>query len=68
MPAGVHLKPARTFRPDSLELYEKAKDAVADVDSTLNAHINAFLRWLVGETDELPERPSPQGGGVPPNG
>jgi hypothetical protein len=60
MPAGVHLKPARTFRPDSLELYERAKDAVADVDSTLNAHINAFLRWLVGETDELPERPTAQ--------
>ena len=67
MPAGVHLKPARTFRPDSLELYEKAKDAVAGVDSTLNAHINAFLRWLVGGTDELPERPSRQGG-APPNG
>jgi hypothetical protein len=62
MPAGVHLKPARTFRPDSVELYEKAKHAVADVDSTLNAHINAFLRWLVGETDELPERPSPRDG------
>ncbi|MFF0777067.1 hypothetical protein [Streptomyces sp. NPDC003720] len=60
MPAGVHLKPARTFRPDSVELYEQAKDAVAQVDSTLNAHINAFLRWLVGETDELPERPAAQ--------
>lgn len=64
MPAGIHLKPARTFRPDSTELYEKAKDAVAEVDSTMNEHINAFLRWLVGETDELPQRPGKGQGSV----
>ena len=58
MPAGIHLKPARTFRPDSPELYERAKDAVAEVGSTMNEHINAFLRWLTHETDELPERPA----------
>ncbi|MFE7233948.1 hypothetical protein ACFVAF_25425 [Streptomyces sp. NPDC057596] len=57
MPAGIHLKTARTFRPDSPELYERAKDAVAEVDSTINQHINAFLRWLTHETDELPARP-----------
>lgn len=57
MPAGIHLKPARTYRPDSIELHERAKVAVAEVDSNLNLHINAFLRWLVGETDELPPRP-----------
>lgn len=62
MPAGIHLKPARTFRPDSTELYEQAKAAVAEVDSTMNEHINAFLRWLIGETDELPARPSPRDG------
>ncbi|MFZ4150489.1 hypothetical protein [Streptomyces pseudogriseolus] len=58
MPAGVHLKTARTFRPDSPELYEKAKEAVSEVGSTMNEHINAFLRWLTHETDELPERPT----------
>ena len=58
MPAGIHLKTARTFRPDSLELYERAKDAVGEVGSTMNDHINAFLRWLTHETDELPERPA----------
>jgi hypothetical protein len=58
MPAGIHLKPARTFRPDSPELYDRAKAAVGEVGSTMNEHINAFLRWLTHETDELPERPA----------
>jgi hypothetical protein len=58
MPAGIHLKPARTFRPDSAELYDRAKAAVGEVGSTMNEHINAFLRWLTHETDELPERPA----------
>ncbi|MDT0608830.1 hypothetical protein [Streptomyces lancefieldiae] len=57
MPAGIHLKTARTFRPDSPELYEKAKAAVGEVGSTMNDHINGFLRWLAHETDELPARP-----------
>jgi hypothetical protein len=57
MPAGIHLKRARTYRPDP-ELYERAQDAVKAVDSTMNDHINAFLRWLVRDTDELPERPA----------
>jgi hypothetical protein len=56
MPAGTHLKRARTYRPDP-DLYERAKVAVAEVDSTMNDHINAFLRWLTHETDELPRRP-----------
>lgn len=57
MPAGIHLKRARTYRPDP-ELYERAQAAVQKVDSTMNDHINAFLRWLVRDTDELPERPA----------
>lgn len=57
MPAGIHLKRARTYRPDP-ELYEQAKIAVAEVGSDMNSHINAFLRWLVHDTDELPERPA----------
>uniref|UniRef100_UPI003F4912F6 hypothetical protein n=1 Tax=Nocardia suismassiliense TaxID=2077092 RepID=UPI003F4912F6 len=35
---------------------ERAKAAVAQVDSNLNAHVVAFMRWLVHETDELPSR------------
>ncbi|MFD9256952.1 hypothetical protein [Streptomyces sp. NPDC059538] len=57
MPAGVHRIRARTFRPEP-QLYEQAKAAVAEVDSDMNAHINAFLRWLIRETDELPPRPA----------
>jgi hypothetical protein len=56
MPAGIHLKRARTYRPDP-EVYERAKAAVDGVGSTMNDHINGFLRWLTHETDELPERP-----------
>ncbi|MFD9464338.1 hypothetical protein [Streptomyces sp. NPDC060027] len=56
MPAGIHLKRARTYRPDP-EVYERAKTAVDEVGSTMNDHINGFLRWLTHETDELPERP-----------
>jgi hypothetical protein len=56
MPAGVHLRTARTFRPDP-DVYERAKEAVKAVDSDMNTHINAFLLWLVHDTDELPERP-----------
>jgi hypothetical protein len=56
MPAGIHLKRARTYRPDP-DLYERAKAAVAEVDSTMNDHICDFLRWLTHDTDELPPRP-----------
>ncbi|MCX4099250.1 hypothetical protein [Nocardia sp. alder85J] len=38
--------------------HERAKAAVAEVDSNLNAHVVAFMRWLVHETDELPTRPA----------
>jgi len=51
-----HRYPAITPRPDP-ELRERAKQAVAEVDSTLNGHVIAFLRWLVRDTDELPPRP-----------
>lgn len=57
MPHGVHKNPARTFRPEP-ELYERAKAAVAAVDSDMNGHLVAFLRWLTRETDELPARPA----------
>lgn len=51
-----HRYPAITPRP-APELHERAKIAVAEMDSTLNAHIIGFLRWLVGDTDTLPARP-----------
>lgn len=51
-----HRNPAITPRPDP-ELKRRAQKAVAEVDSNLNAHIIGFLRWLVGDTDELPKRP-----------
>lgn len=51
-----HRFPAITPRPDP-ELKRRAQIAVAQVDSDLNAHVIAFLRWLVHDTDELPARP-----------
>ncbi|WP_186818752.1 hypothetical protein [Nocardia ninae] len=52
-----HRFPVMTVRPDP-DLHERAKVAVADVGSNLNAHVVAFLRWLVHDTDQLPPRPS----------
>lgn len=53
-----HLNPARVYRPDP-ELYERAQLAVQKVGSNMNAHVVEFLRWLAGDTDELPSRPTP---------
>jgi hypothetical protein len=53
-----HRYRAITPRPPD-ELRERAQAAVAEVGSDLNAHVIAFLRWLVGDTDELPARPDP---------
>ncbi|WP_327679531.1 hypothetical protein [Kitasatospora sp. NBC_00458] len=53
---SVHKFPAKTFRPEP-ELYDKAKAAVAEVGSDMNAHLVSFLRWLTHETDQLPARP-----------
>ncbi|MFH9467319.1 hypothetical protein ACH4LT_08505 [Streptomyces clavifer] len=52
-----HKNPAVVCRPTP-ELHRRAKTAVTEVDSDMNAHIIAFLHWLVGDTDELPSRPS----------
>jgi len=52
-----HKYPAVVCRP-APELHERAKWAVAEVGSDMNTHIVEFLRWLVGDTDELPPRPS----------
>ncbi len=52
-----HRNPAAVYRPDP-ELHQRAKTAVADVGSDMNAHIIGFLRWLVGDTNDLPARPA----------
>ncbi|MFC9999651.1 hypothetical protein [Nocardia sp. NPDC127526] len=52
-----HLNRARVYRPDDV-LYERAQAAASDVGSNMNAHIIEFLRWLVGDTDDLPARPA----------
>ena len=57
--ADRHKNPAITPRPEP-ELKRRAQEAVAEVDSDLNAHVIGFLRWLVGDTDELPARPAPK--------
>lgn len=57
MPRGVHKTQAKTYRPDP-DLHARAKTAAGEVGSNLNAHICAFLRWLVHDTDELPARPN----------
>ncbi|ORW08038.1 MULTISPECIES: hypothetical protein [Mycolicibacter] len=59
-----HRYPAITPRP-APELRDRAKQAVSEVNSSLNRHIIEFLRWLVGDTDELPERPARR---IPPMG
>ncbi|MEU1734352.1 hypothetical protein [Streptosporangium sp. NPDC020145] len=51
-----HKNASVVCRPDR-ELHQRAKEAVAAVGSDMNAHIIGFLRWLVGDTDELPARP-----------
>lgn len=56
MPHGIHTKTARTYRPDP-QLYARAQVGVASVGSDMNAHICAFLSWLVHDTDDLPTRP-----------
>lgn len=67
MPAGVHLKTAKTFRPDP-DVYERAQEALKATpgkNSNMNAYINAFLLWLVHDTDELPPRPPAPRGHIP---
>lgn len=54
---NVHRHPAITPRPPA-ELRERAKKAVAEVGSDLNAHVIAFLRWLVHDEPEPPPRPA----------
>ncbi|MBF6074878.1 hypothetical protein IU498_09585 [Nocardia beijingensis] len=57
MPSQHHF-PIMTIRTDP-DLHNHAKVAVAQIDINLNAHVvAAFLRWLVHNTDDLPQRPT----------
>lgn len=51
-----HRYPAITPRPDP-ELKRRAQVAVAAMGTSLNAYVIECLRYLVGDTDELPPRP-----------
>jgi hypothetical protein len=52
-----HRFPAAIYRVDP-QLQRRVKLAVSQVDSDVNSHIVAFLRWLVHDTEELPPRPA----------
>jgi hypothetical protein len=54
--ANRHRFTSTTYRVDP-ELRRRARVAVEQVGSDMNGHVVAFLRWLVGDTDELPPRP-----------
>lgn len=54
-----HRYPAITPRPHP-DLKRRAQDAVAEVDTTLNAFVIGCLEWLVGDRDEPPRRPEPE--------
>jgi len=50
---GRHLNPKMTVRPPA-DLKERAKEAaIATGNPNLNAHVLDFLRWFVGDIDEL---------------
>jgi hypothetical protein len=53
---SAHKHPVKNFRPPP-ELYERAKEAVAEVGTDMNAYLISCLRWVTGETDEPPMRP-----------
>ena len=53
---NVHKNPAITPRPTA-ELRDRAKRAVAEVGSDLNAHVIGFLEWLVHDRKDPPARP-----------
>ena len=55
-----HKNPAAVYRPEP-QLYRRAQAAAGEVGSDMNAHIIAFLHWLVGDTDEIRQRIREQG-------
>lgn len=54
---NVHKNPAITPRPDP-ELKRRAQEAVGEMGTTINAYVIESLRYLVGDRDDPPPRPT----------
>jgi len=61
MPDGT---PFRRIRLDD-DLWQRFEDAVgrADPDSNRSVVLRKFIRWYVGDIDEMPQRPKPKRSG-----
>ncbi|BBB40379.1 hypothetical protein [Mycobacteroides abscessus] len=53
--AGRHKNQGLNFRPDP-DLKQRFKIAAVGSGSTMAAELTAFVRWYVGDTNELPRR------------
>jgi len=56
--------PFKRIRLDN-DLWDRFEEAVhrADPDSNRSVVIRKFIRWYVGDIDEMPQRPEPKRGG-----
>ncbi|AGM31760.1 hypothetical protein MABM_51980 (plasmid) [Mycobacteroides abscessus] len=52
---GRHKNKGLNFRPDP-DLKQRFKTATEANGSTMAAELTAFVRWYVGDADELPGR------------
>lgn len=52
---GRHKNQGLNFRPDP-DLKERFKTAAKANGSTMAAELTAFVRWYVGDADQLPSR------------
>ena len=55
MMTGRHKNRGVNFRPDP-DLKERFKAATTQAGTSMAAELTAFVRWYVGDTDELPNR------------
>lgn len=54
---GVHMHKQRKLRGVDDELWDSFGEAADDVGSDRSALIRQFMRWFVGDSDDLPSRP-----------
>lgn len=52
---GRHKNQGLNFRPDP-DLKERFKTATTRAGTSMAAELTAFVRWYVGDTDEIPSR------------
>lgn len=52
---GRHKNRILNFRPDP-DLKERFRAATEQAGTSMAAELTAFVRWYVGDTDELPRR------------